>query len=66
MQKVGQKGIGVKTGGTEKLRITAVLAVGADGRELPPLLIFNGKPTVKGKVPRANSCLLYTSDAADE
>ena len=55
MQRVGQKEIGVKTGGKEKLRITAVLAVRADGSKLPPLLISKGKPTVKGKAPAPNS-----------
>lgn len=54
-QGVGQKEVGVKTGGKEKTRITAVLAVGADGSKLPACLIFKGKPTAAGKTPAANS-----------
>lgn len=54
-QHVGQKEIGVKTGGKEKTRITAVLAVDANGGKLPALLIFKGKPTPPGKTPAAQS-----------
>lgn len=55
MQNTGQKEIGVKTGGKEKTRITAELAVCADGSKLPPCLIFKGKPTPSGKSPAPNS-----------
>lgn len=54
-QETGDKEISVKTGGKEKTRITAVLAVCADGTKLPPCLIFKGKPTPPGKTPAANS-----------
>lgn len=37
------------------MRITSVLTVFADGSKLPPLLIFKGQPTPKGKSPAANS-----------
>ena len=52
---MGEKEIAVRTGGKEKLRITSVLTVFADGSKLPPLLIFKGQPTPKGKSPAANS-----------
>lgn len=55
LQKVREKEIGVTAGGKEEMRISVVLAVRADGGKLPPLLIFKGKPTVKGKAPSVNS-----------
>ena len=54
-QQIGQKEIGVKTGGKEKTRITAVLTVLADGSKLPPLLIFKGQPSSSNKSRPANN-----------
>ncbi|CAB1114454.1 unnamed protein product [Ectocarpus sp. CCAP 1310/34] len=54
-QHTGHKAVAIKTGGKEKLRITAVLAANMKGGKLPPLLIFKGKPTAPGKPPAANS-----------
>ena len=36
------------------------------GRWSPPAVVFNGTTMVKGSVAQSESCLLYTSDAADE
>lgn len=55
MQETGQKEVAVKTGGKEKLRITAVLGANMRGDKLPALLIFKGKHTAPGKTPAANS-----------
>ena len=54
-QNTGESEVAVKAGGKEKMRITSVLTVFADGSKLPPLLIFKGQPTPKGKPPAANS-----------
>ena len=43
VSKIGEKSITVRNFGKEKLRISAVLCVLADGSKLPPLLIFRGK-----------------------
>ncbi|CAB1096096.1 unnamed protein product [Ectocarpus sp. CCAP 1310/34] len=51
----GEKEIAVKAGGEEKMRITSVLTVFADGSKLPPLLIFKSQLSPKGKSPAANS-----------
>ncbi|CAB1121158.1 unnamed protein product [Ectocarpus sp. CCAP 1310/34] len=51
----GEKEIAVKAGGKEKMRITSVQTVFAERSKLPPLLIFKGQPTPKGKSPAADS-----------
>lgn len=43
ISKIGEKSVTVRNFGKEKLRISAVLCVLADGSKLPPLLIFRGK-----------------------
>eukprot|EP00072_Mus_musculus_P066083 XP_017167846.1 PREDICTED: pogo transposable element with KRAB domain isoform X1 [Mus musculus] len=47
----GEKPILVKTPGREKLRITAMLGVLADGRKLPPYIILRGTYIPPGKFP---------------
>ena len=42
VSKIGEKSITVRNFGKEKLRISAVLCVLADGSKLPPLFIFRG------------------------
>ncbi|CAB1098020.1 unnamed protein product [Ectocarpus sp. CCAP 1310/34] len=53
--RTSQKEVAVKTGGKEKVRITAVLAANMSGDKLPPLLIFKGKHTAQGKPLAPNS-----------
>eukprot|EP00904_Undaria_pinnatifida_P011402 jgi/Undpi1/7392/HiC_scaffold_22.g09865.m1 len=53
--QIGQKEIGVKTGGKEETRITAVLTVLVDGSKLPPLHIFKGQLSSSKKFLPANS-----------
>ena len=43
INKIGEKSVIVRTFGKDKLRITAVLCILANGIKLPPLLIFRGK-----------------------
>ena len=43
ISKIGEKSVTVRNFGKEKMRISAVLCVLADGSKLPPLLIFRGK-----------------------
>jgi len=43
LEKKGVKEVLLKTTGCEKLRLTVMLAATADGRKLPPLLIFKKK-----------------------
>ena len=43
VQKIGEKSVKVRTFGKDKVRISAVLAILANGFKLPPLLIFRGK-----------------------
>lgn len=49
----GEKPILVKTPGREKLRITAMLGVLADGRKLPPYIILRGTYIPLGSFPVA-------------
>ena len=42
--KIGSKTVNIKTHGQEKVRVTAVLWIIADGTKLPPVLVFKGKP----------------------
>lgn len=44
VQAIGSKDVAIKTGGKEKVRFTAMLAVNAAGEKLKPLIIFKGKP----------------------
>lgn len=48
----GASSVRVKTTGNEKLRCTAMLAITADGRKLPPYVIIKRKTLPKGKFPR--------------
>lgn len=43
IETVGVKSVPLKTTGHEKERVTVCLTAMADGRKLPPLLIFKGK-----------------------
>lgn len=43
ISKIGEKSIIFRNLGKEKLRISAVLCILANGSKLPPLLIFLGK-----------------------
>ncbi|XP_072504854.1 pogo transposable element with KRAB domain isoform X1 [Notamacropus eugenii] len=47
----GEKPVLVKTPGREKLKITAMLGVLADGRKLPPYIILRGTYIPPGKFP---------------
>ena len=42
--KFSSKIVNIKTHGQEKVRITAILWIVADGTKLPPMLIFKGEP----------------------
>lgn len=48
---VGTKTVSVKTTGNEKMRVTVMLTVLADGRKLPPFIILNRKTMPKEKLP---------------
>lgn len=55
VEKKGEKTVKVRTTGSEKCHITAVLTATADGQFLPPMIIFKGKTqrTIKKlKVPK--------------
>ena len=54
-QQIGQKEVGVNTGGKQKTRIAAVPTVLADGSKLPHPLIFKGQPSSSNKSLPANS-----------
>nr|XP_054928945.1 uncharacterized protein LOC129385819 [Dermacentor andersoni] len=47
----GAKSVQVKTTGAEKQRCTVMLAVTADGRKLPPFVVFKRKTLPKGTLP---------------
>jgi hypothetical protein len=48
----GAKSVAVKTSGHEKMRVTIMLAVLADGNKLPPYVILNRKNMTKEQLPR--------------
>jgi hypothetical protein len=48
----GAKSVAVKTSGHEKMRVTVMSAVLADGSKLPPYVILNRKNTPKEQLPR--------------
>jgi hypothetical protein len=48
----GAKSVAVKTSGHEKVRVTVMLAVLADGSKLPPYVILNRKNMPKEQLPR--------------
>lgn len=48
--KKGSKQVSIKTAGYEKQRITAMLCATADGKKLPPYLIFKRKTVPKNEV----------------
>jgi hypothetical protein len=43
VEVVGAKSVPLKTTGHEKERVTVCLAAMADGRKLPPMIVFKGK-----------------------
>lgn len=47
----GAKTVGVRTTGAEKQRCTVMLAVTADGRKLPPFVVFKRKTLPKNTLP---------------
>ena len=42
--KIGSKEVNIKTHGQERVHVTAILWIVADGTKLPPVLVFKGKP----------------------
>ena len=42
--KIGSKTINIKTHCQDKVRVTAILWIVADGTKLPPMMIFKGEP----------------------
>ena len=48
--KIGSKEVDIKTHGQEKIHVTAILWIIADGTKLPPMLVFKGQPD--GRVER--------------
>ncbi|KAE8751237.1 hypothetical protein FOCC_FOCC002065 [Frankliniella occidentalis] len=51
VEEVGGKSIQVKTTGNEKTRFTTMLAITADGRKLPPFILFRRKTLPKDAFP---------------
>ena len=49
------KSVNIRTNGGEKTRIIVILTIGADGRKLPPFLIFKGEKNGK-KESILNNC----------
>lgn len=45
INKINNKTIKVKTFGSDKERISVLLGILADGHKLPPLIVFQGKPS---------------------
>ena len=52
------KSVNIRTNGGEKTRIIVILTIGADGRKLPPFLIFKGEKNGK-KESILNNCEKY-------
>lgn len=48
VEEKGARSVLIRTSGAEKLRCTVMLAVTADGRKLPPYVIFKRKTLPKG------------------
>ena len=44
VSKIGEKTVKVKNFGYEKDRISVVLCITSNGKKLPPLIVFKGKP----------------------
>ena len=54
VERKGAKTVSVRTTGAEKRHLTVVLTVTADGKMLPPMIIFKGKRELKNiDVPRS-------------
>lgn len=51
VEEVGTKSIQIKTTGNEKTRFTTMLAITADGRKLPPYIVFRRKTLPKDTFP---------------
>ena len=49
--KIGDKTVTLKTFGYEKIRISVLLGILANGNKLPPVIIFKGE---KGKIKEKN------------
>ena len=52
---IGEKSVYIRTHGGEKTRITVILTIRADGRKLPPFLVFKGEKNGK-KESILNNC----------
>jgi len=50
MEVKGAKEVNLKTTGAEKQRVTVVLACSMDGGKLPPMVIFKGVSTGRGRI----------------
>ena len=42
--RIRSKEVVIKTHGQEKVHVTAILCIIADGTKLPPMLVFKGQP----------------------
>ena len=48
--KIGEKSVKVLTFGGERVRVSLILSILADGEKLPPLIIFKGTKNVPKKI----------------
>ncbi|KAK3920835.1 Pogo transposable element with KRAB domain [Frankliniella fusca] len=67
----GKKTIRMKTTGNEKTRFTVMLIITADGRKLPPYVVYKRKTILKGNFPlgahvRAHETGTFTEDITSE
>jgi hypothetical protein len=51
VEERGSKSVSIKTTGNDKTRITCMLCITADGRKLPPYVVFKRKTLPKDKFP---------------
>jgi hypothetical protein len=51
IERKGEKSVIIRTGGCEKQRCAVTLEITADGRELPPYVIFKRKTMPKATIP---------------
>ena len=49
ISKLGEKGVIVRTFGSERTRISVILCTSVNGEKTPPLLVFKGKKVGKKK-----------------
>ena len=45
--EIGSKEVNIQTHGQERVHVTSILWILSDGSELPPMLVFKGKPFVR-------------------